>query len=136
VVLLSLVVGIGGVVLWQKYGSDLGALSQMIASRLSTTGPATETSEAADTATPSLKDLQTSQQQMADKLEDIQRQIAAEQGERKLLSDQLAALSGRVNGLSTSNASVTTGMALQAAKKKPRLLDATGIVPRTAGANR
>jgi hypothetical protein len=135
----------GGVVLWQKYGglaalSQFGILPQMAATQPSTAEPAAAeasdtTSQASDNTAQLLKDLQTSQQQTADKLEDIQRQLAAEQGERKLLSEQLAALSGRVNGLSTSNASVTTGMAApQAAKKKPKLPDAAALRP--AGANR
>src|SRR5438552_2233710 len=137
--LLLFAAATGGVVLWQKNGglpalSQFGILSQMAASETSTTAPAA--AETLDTTAQLLKDLQTSQQQTADKLEDIQRQLASEQGERKLLSEQLAALSGRVNALSTSNASVTTGMAPQAVKKKPKLPDAAALALRPAGANR
>jgi chromosome segregation ATPase len=67
----------------------------------------------------SVTGLQTSQQHMADQLELIQRQLASEQGERKMLSEQVEALSGRVDGLSASAPSVTTGTASQSAKKKP-----------------
>ena len=81
-----------------------------------------------------LKDLQTAQQQMEDKLEDVQRQLAAEQGERKLISDQVAALSSRVNAMSASNAFATTGAGSQAAKKKPKLPDSAALRP--VGANR
>ena len=119
VALILLAASIGGVVLWEKYGG-VDASSQGAAAETSTAASAAmETSEASDSTTQLLKELQTSQQQMADKLEDIQRQLASEQGERKLLSEQLAALSSRVNALSASNASATTGMAAPAAKKKP-----------------
>ena len=138
VVLFLVAAGIGGVVLWQKYGGGFGALSQFgIFSQMAATEPSTAApaaAEASDTTAQLLKDLQAAQQQSADKLEDIQRQLASEQGERKLFSEQLAALSGRVNALSTSNASVTTGMAPQAVKKKPKLPDAAVLRP--AGANR
>jgi uncharacterized protein HemX len=138
VVLLLAAAGIGGVVLWQKHG-EFFAPSQTAETETETqSAPATpvaaEASQGSDTTAQLLKDLQTAQQQAADKLEDIQRQLAAEQDERKLLSDQVAALAGRVNSLSASNASVTSGTALQAAKKKPKLPDTAA--PRPAGASR
>jgi uncharacterized protein HemX len=133
-VLLLAVAGIGGVVLWEKYGG-LVAPSQSAATETESpaaTPVAVETSEGSDTTAQLLKDLQTAQQQAADKLEDLQRQIAAEQGERKLLAEQVEALTGRVNSLSASNASV--GTALQAAKKKPKSPDTVALRP--AGGNR
>ncbi len=51
-----------------------------------------------------VKDLQTAQQGAADQMRDVQRQLAAEQGERKLLSEQLGALSARVDSLMAPNA--------------------------------
>jgi uncharacterized protein HemX len=135
-VLLLAAAGVGGVVLWEKYGGFV-APSQTAATETESpaaTPVAVEASQGSDTTAQVLKDLQTSQQQAADKLEDIQRQLAAEQGERKLLSEQVAALTGRVNSLSASNASVATGTALQAAKKKPKLPDTAALRP--AGANR
>jgi uncharacterized protein HemX len=136
VVLLLAAGGIGGVALWQKHG-ELVAPSQT-AETETESAPATpvtaEASQGLDTTAQLLKDLQTAQQQAADKLEDLQRQLAAEQDERKQLSDQVAALAGRVNSLSASNASVTSGTALQAAKKKPKLPDTAA--PRPAGASR
>ena len=134
VVLLLAVAGIGGVVLWEKYGGS-DAPSQTAATETespATTPVAVETSQSSDTTAQLLKDLQTAQQQAADKLEDIQRQLAAEQDERKQLSEQVEALTGRVNSLSASNASV--GTALQAAKKKPKSPDTVALRP--AGANR
>ncbi|MFZ1153481.1 MAG: hypothetical protein WAN93_01110 [Solirubrobacteraceae bacterium] len=134
--LLLAAAGIGGAVYWDKYGGGFSSPSQLAAAEPSTATPAAaETSDASpETAAQLLKDLQTVQQQTSDKLEDIQRQLAAEQGERKLLSEQVAALSGRVNGLSASNASATTGMAAQTAKKKPNL--PAGAAPRPVGVNR
>lgn len=62
-----------------------------------------------------MNDLQVSQQQMANQLDEIKRQLAAGQGERKLLSDQVGALSGRVDSLATSAA---PGAAAPPAKKR------------------
>ncbi|MGR4930247.1 hypothetical protein ACIPUD_26095 [Bradyrhizobium sp. CAR08] len=50
------------------------------------------------------KELQTAQQKQAEQVADLQRRIAAEQGERKLLSDQLGSVSARVDALASSNA--------------------------------
>jgi uncharacterized protein HemX len=125
-VLLLLVVGGGAFVVWQKYGGFV-ASSGVSATQLPTNMPAV--ADASDDAAPSVKDLQASQQQIADKLEVIQRQLASEQGERRLLSEQVAALSGRVSGLSGSHAAVTTGTAPLAVKKKPNLLEAGALKP-------
>jgi uncharacterized protein HemX len=134
VVLLLAVAGIGGVVLWEKYGRSVAPSQTAEADTSGATPAATETSEPLDPTAQLLKDLQTAQQQMADKLEDVQRQLAAEQEERKAISDQVAALSSRINGMSASNAFATTGAAAQAAKKKPKSPDASPLRP--AGANR
>jgi uncharacterized protein HemX len=135
VVLLVAVIGIAGALLWQKF-VGFGAPTQAASTETESAAAAvvTETSPASDNPVQLLKDIQTAQQQTADKLEDLQRQLAAEQGERKLLSEQVAALSGRVNALSASNASATTGMVLQAAKKKPT--PPAAAAPRPAGASR
>jgi uncharacterized coiled-coil protein SlyX len=50
----------------------------------------------------SIQELQAAQQRAAE--HGLQRQISAEQGERKLLSEQLGALSARVDSLQGSNA--------------------------------
>jgi uncharacterized protein HemX len=127
VVLLLSVVGIGAVVFWVNYGE----LS--VPSRTATAEPAAQppvpssprveasddTMQAVNALQQSVKNLQASQQHTADQLELIQRKLASEQGERKLLSEQVGALSGRVDGLSTSATSVTTGTASQSPKKKP-----------------
>lgn len=53
------------------------------------------------------KEIQTSQQKLTEQVTDLQRRVAAEQGERKLLSDQLGSISGRVDALASSNADAT-----------------------------
>ncbi|QIO98819.1 hypothetical protein [Bradyrhizobium symbiodeficiens] len=56
----------------------------------------------------SLNDVKNGQTTLADQVSQLQRRIAAEQGERKLLSDQLGSISGRVDALSSSNAEANT----------------------------
>ncbi|EHR01343.1 hypothetical protein [Bradyrhizobium sp. WSM471] len=56
----------------------------------------------------SLNDIKNGQTTLADQVSQLQRRIAAEQGERKLLSDQLGSISGRVDALSSSNAEANT----------------------------
>ena len=55
-----------------------------------------------------VKDLQAAQQSAANQISDLQRQLSAEQGERKLLSEQVGALAARVDRLLTPNAETTT----------------------------
>jgi peptidoglycan hydrolase CwlO-like protein len=125
VALLLSVVGIGAVVFWANYDQLSASL------RTATTQPATQPQTPSSPPVPddtmrslsalqqSVKGLQAAQQNMADQLDLVQRQLASEQGERKMLSEQVGALSGRVDGLSTSTNSVTTGSAPQSPKKKP-----------------
>jgi uncharacterized protein HemX len=68
-----------------------------------------------------VQNLQASLQQATDKLDVTQRQLASEQGERQLLSQQVGALSARVSALSASNASVASAAAPALPKKKPVL---------------
>ena len=76
-----------------------------------------ETKQALSALGKTIKDIQASQQQLADRLDEIQKQLSAEHGDQKLLSEQVGALSGRVDSLATSSATVSTG-ALGPAKKK------------------
>lgn len=64
-------------------------------------------------------EIQASQQQMAARLDEIKRQLDAEGGERKMLSEQLGAISGRVNSLVSSSASASTGPSRRPAARKP-----------------
>ena len=132
VALLLAVVGISAVVFRATYG-QLGPLSGAATAQAQGQAPPQPRLEASSDAMPSLntlqqsvQDLQTSQQHTTEQLELVQRQLASEQGERKLLSEQVGALSGRVSGLSVPQAprnalasSVTMGTAVQPPKKKP-----------------
>jgi len=63
-----------------------------------------QTSQAVAGLQQGVQGVQSSQQQLVDQVADIQRKLAAEGGERKLISDQLSALSARVDALSSANA--------------------------------
>jgi hypothetical protein len=123
VLLLLSVVGISAVVFWATYGQ--GQLSTPLSAAAAQSAPQTQ-AKASDQATQSLdalrqsvNELQASQQHMVEQLDLLQRQLASEQGERKLLSEQVGALSGRVDGRSAQASSVTTGTAVQSPKRKP-----------------
>lgn len=51
-----------------------------------------------------VKDIQSSQQSLVDRIAEVQRKIASEGSNRKLMSDQLGALGARVDGLASANA--------------------------------
>ncbi|WP_439368042.1 hypothetical protein [Bradyrhizobium sp. DASA03120] len=53
-----------------------------------------------------VRDNQASQQKLADEVADLQRRVASQGGERKLLSDQLGALSSRVDALASAHAAI------------------------------
>jgi len=54
-----------------------------------------------------VKDLQSARESDEGRINDLQRQLSAEQGERKLLSDQVDGLVGRVDGLEKARAEYT-----------------------------
>ncbi len=54
-----------------------------------------------------VQDVRSGQQKLSDQLADVQRKLASESGERKLLSDQLGSLSARVDALASANADST-----------------------------
>jgi septal ring factor EnvC (AmiA/AmiB activator) len=55
----------------------------------------------------STKDVQSSQQKLGEQINDLERKLASEAEERKLMSDQLGALSARVDALASANAQST-----------------------------
>jgi uncharacterized protein HemX len=122
-VLLLSVVGIGAVVFWLDDGQFIAPPRTAAAQAQAPSPPRAEASEETtqtlNELQQSVKGLQALQQHTADQLELIQRQLASEHGERTLLSEQVGALSGRVDGLSTPATSVTTGIASPSPKKKP-----------------
>ena len=62
----------------------------------------------------SIKDLQAAAQRAADQTSDFQRQLSAQQGEQKLLAEQVGALSARVDRVTNAEAAAPG----QAAKRK------------------
>ena len=62
----------------------------------------------------SIKDLQAASQRAADQASDFQRQLSAQQGEQKLLAEQVGALSARVDRVTNAEAAAPS----QAAKRK------------------
>jgi uncharacterized protein YlxW (UPF0749 family) len=54
-----------------------------------------------------VQDIQADQQKLTEQISNVQRKLAAEGGERKLMSDQLGALSARVDALASANADTT-----------------------------
>jgi hypothetical protein len=151
VALLLTVVGISAAVFWATYG-QLGAFSRGAAAHFQALAPShsgmegsgsDETMPSLNSLQQSVQELQTTQQRTADALELIQRQMASEQGERKLLSEQVGALSGRVSGLPGSQparnalaSTVTTGTAVQLPKRRPvaPTMGAANPPARTVGA--
>jgi uncharacterized protein YlxW (UPF0749 family) len=127
VLLVLAAVGLGATMVWQNYGpaaepSKTASVQPAVQSQVPQRAePSDETNQALNALQQAVKDLQASQQQMADQLSETKRELAAEQGERKMLSEQVGALAGRVDGLSAaSGSSVATGTTGTASSKKKR----------------
>ncbi len=106
--LILAVVVIGGAFIWAN--NHAGKNSSPVAANQSGAQQASaspgETKQALASLQQAVNDLKSARQQDADQIADLQRQLSAEEGERKLLSDQVSALSGRVDGLEKARAEV------------------------------
>jgi chromosome segregation ATPase len=125
VVLVLAAVCLGGFFVWQNYGrlTDPTAGGQpAVQSQAPPRAQASdETKQVLNALEQTVKDLQASQQQTADQLSEIKRDLAAEQGERKMLSEQIGALAGRVDSLAAApSSSVAPGATGNASAKKKR----------------
>jgi hypothetical protein len=113
---------LGGFLVWQNYGrltDPTAGVQPEVQSRTSPRAqPSDEKKPALNAIEQTVKDLQISQQQTADQLGEIKRDLAAEQGERKMLSEQVGALAGRVDSLAAS--SVAPGASGNTSAKKKR----------------
>lgn len=69
---------------------------------------AAEAQQATTAIKQAIAELQTSQQKLEEQMGQLQRAMATNQGERKLLSDQLGALSSRLDSLGSSRAETTS----------------------------
>ena len=91
---LGLILGAGLVALWEIYGSaPLGLPQPGVAAN-----PPNETAQA-------IKDLQTTEEKIVGQLQSVQQTLASEQAETKRLSDQVTALSDKLDALQQSFAS-------------------------------
>ena len=107
--LILVVVVIGGAFIWasNRTGKDSSPVAASQSSNAQQS-PASqdETEQALATLQQAVNDLKSARQHDADQIADLQRQLSSEEGERKLLSDQVNALSGRVDGLEKARAEV------------------------------
>ncbi len=107
VLILLVIVAAGTATLWELYGGGFRSSS----------APSQDTSAQ---IAPVVKNLETSQQQAVDQIQALQQDLAAQQAETKRLSDEVAALNGKVEALQQSFASAPAApAAIAPAKKKP-----------------
>ncbi|WP_316399046.1 hypothetical protein [Bradyrhizobium sp. 33ap4] len=124
VAILALV--IAGAALWASYGSAAKPVPQAAVPQDSAIGQIKETLASVQQAVQGIQSDQqklaaqlSDQQKLAAQLNDIQQKASAQQGEQKLISDQLGALSARVNSLESARAE-SPAAAPQAAPDAPR----------------
>ena len=122
-ILILLLIAVGGAFLWTNYQSV--SKSPVVAQP--TAEPPTPREVADEPARQALaalqqtvKDLQTSQQDAAETISKLQQQISAEQGQRKLLSEQLGALSARFEKFLETNAQAPATSPQPAKKRGPK----------------
>src|SRR5665213_561035 len=123
VLLVLAALGLGGFLVWQNYGrlTDPAAGVQPVQSQTPSRPEANdETKQVLNALGQTVKDLRATQQQTADQLSEIKRDLATEQGEWKMLSDQVGALAGRVDGVAAASASSGAGASRNASAKKKR----------------
>jgi len=119
VLAIAIVIGLGAAVYLQKNRFE---------SASTTADTMTQLQDAQRTNAAEISDLQKQVQGLKAQLQasgqqdiaDLKNQIAAEQGERKLLSDQLNGLSERVNSLVRANAAETAPPQAPAARRRRR----------------
>ncbi|WP_407178478.1 hypothetical protein [Bradyrhizobium sp. STM 3562] len=106
-VLVVILLVIGGALFWANNRAEKN--SPAVAANQSTEQPRAndETKQTLAALQQTVNDLQSARQRDEGQIADLQRQLSAEQGERKLLSDQVGALAGRVDGLEKARAEFT-----------------------------
>jgi type VI protein secretion system component VasK len=126
VIALLLLAGVGSSVFWWNR-SQTGEQSSAAAAQTSAQPDASSAQAEASSSMmqslnelqQSIKQLESSREETVNQLDEVKRQLATEQGERKMLAEQVGALSGRVNGLSASSVpTATVGTAKQPPQKK------------------
>jgi uncharacterized coiled-coil protein SlyX len=114
VALLLVCVGVGLAFFWRAYGGSVSALPSIAA----VNGPAAAPSAAAVKGVGAA-DLQALQQQLAGQIQAVNQLLASQQAELKRLSDQLAALTGKVDALQQPVAPAPVAKQAAPARKKP-----------------
>ena len=95
--------GIGAFALWRSSERPVTeAVAQSPALPAPQTAPPEQSTASINALKESVAGLETSRKQLSDEVADLKRQLGAEEGERKMLTEQLGSLSSRVDGLATS----------------------------------
>jgi peptidoglycan hydrolase CwlO-like protein len=122
-ILILLLIAVGGAFLWTNYQS----VSKSPVVTQPTAEPPTPREVADEPARQALaalqqtvKDLQTSQQNAAETISKLQQQVSTEEGQRKLLSEQLGALSARFETFLETNAQAPAISPQPAKKRGPK----------------
>jgi peptidoglycan hydrolase CwlO-like protein len=121
-ILILLLIAVGGAFLWTNYSvSKSPVVAQPTAEPPTPREVADEPARQALAALQqTVKELQTSQQDAAETISKLQQQISAEQGRRKLLSEQLGALSARLENFLETNAQAPATSPQPAKKRGPK----------------
>ena len=122
-ILILLLIAVGGAFFWTNYQSVSKSpiVAQPIAEPPTPREVADEQARQALAALQqTVKDVQTSQQDAAETISKLQQQISAEQGQRKLLSEQLGALSARFENFLETNAQAPATSPQPAKKRGPK----------------
>ena len=104
------VVVVGGALFWRNNHAQQASAPAMEATGSGTAAPPASpspTQQAVTDLQQTVKDLQTARDRDESRINDLQQQLSAEQGERKLLSDQIGGLAGRLDGLEKARAEDT-----------------------------
>ncbi len=100
------VVVVGGALFWRNNHAQHVSAPAMEATGPGTAAPA-PTQQAVTDLQQTVKDLQSAHDRDESRISDLQQQLSAEQGERKLLSEQIGGLAGRLDGLEKARAEDT-----------------------------
>jgi uncharacterized coiled-coil protein SlyX len=98
IVVMLVMVGVASAFLWRAYGNDLAALLSL-ASENGVSNPSAAQPASAAEKSVSLQAFQAFQQQLAGQMQGETQLLASQQAEIKRLSDQVAALSGKIDAL-------------------------------------
>jgi cell division protein FtsB len=110
--------GVASALLWHTFGDGLPALPSFA----SVTGPSAAPAVAAADKPVGLKDFQAFQQQIAEPMQSTAQLLAAQQAELKRLSDQVSALTAKIDAIEHPPASAQAAVAAPppvAPRKKP-----------------